>query len=455
MSEMTGGKALNKKSYPLIWRWHLFAGIIIAPFLIFLAATGALYLFKDNIENYIYQDYYYVEADEDGERLPPSDLAFTAEGYAGGGDVTRYRPGEDENRSVEVGVTQTDGTAVTVFVNPYNRQVLGMIEDANRPMDILEALHGELSAGTIGDRIVELVACWTIIMIISGLFLWFPRTKEKIKGVFTIRFNKQGHIRLRDFHAVPAAWLSIGLLFFLFSGLLWTGFWGNGVQQIVTASGSGYPPSIWTGPAPESDTVTEDIAEVSWAAEKMPVQNSDQESGFRQLSLDQIIETADSTGVDPSYDIFYPASEEGVFTLSVFPDQARDEATIHIDQYTGDVIADYRYDNYGPLGKIMATMITVHKGHEFGIVNQVLGLVICLGLIAMVITGVYMWWKRKPKNKSGAPKSASVVEYKGIFFTLIALGIIFPLVGLSLIVIFIVDRLILRRNEKIRSWLNY
>src|SRR5699024_7832896 len=106
------------------------------------------------------------------------------------------------------------------------------------------SLHDALPilAGTFGDRIIELVACWTIIMLISGLFLWFPKAKEKIKGVFTIRFNKAGRIRRRDLHAVPAFWISGGLLFFLLSGMLWTGFWGTGVQQLTTASGAGYPP---------------------------------------------------------------------------------------------------------------------------------------------------------------------------------------------------------------------
>ncbi|CAD2071257.1 PepSY-associated TM helix domain-containing protein [Jeotgalicoccus meleagridis] len=444
---------MKKKAYPIVWRWHLFAGIIIAPFLIFLAVTGALYLFKADIEEYIYKDYYYVE--DGGDKLPASDLAFTAEGYAGGGDVVRYRPGEDANRSVEVGISQEDGTSLTVFINPYNRQVLGMIDDDKRPMAILELLHGELKMGTFGDRIVELVACWTIIMIISGLFLWYPRAKEKIKGVFTLRLKKPGRLRRRDLHAVPAFWLSGGLLFFLFSGLLWTGFWGNGVQSLVTASGAGYPPSIWVGPAPESDTLTEDIADVSWVAEKLPVQNSDADSGFKQVSIDDVLETINTLDVDPNYDVFYPSSKEGVFTLSVFPDQASNEATIHIDQYTADVIADYRYDNYGILGKVMATMITIHKGHEFGLLNQALGLLICLGLIFMVITGFYLWWKRKPQNNSGAPKAVSILEYKRILIVLIILGLIFPLVGISLLVVFLLDRFILRRFETLRKWLNY
>lgn len=444
---------MKKQLQPLIWRWHLFAGLILAPFLIIIAVTGAIYLFRVDIEEYIYKDYYNIEAES--EQLPPSELAFTAVNNIGGGDVIRYRPGEDDTRSTEVGITNDSGDSITVFMNPYNREVLGVINDSTRPMEILAALHSELMAGTFGDRIVELVACWTIIMLISGFFLWFPKTKEKIKGVFTIRLNKSKRITRRDLHAVPAFWISGGLLFFLLSGMLWTGFWGNGVQQLVTASGSGYPPSIWAGSAPNSETVAEDIADVSWAAEQMPVADSDSSSGFTQISIDDVVATAERTNIHSSYDIFYPSSSEGVFTLSVFPPQAQDEATIHIDQYTGSVVADYRYDNYGPLGKVMALAITIHKGLEFGLLNQLFGVLICIGLIGMVITGVYMWWKRKPEGYSGAPKAKSITEFKGVFITLIILGIIFPLVGVSLIILFLTERFIIRKNDKLRHWLNY
>lgn len=440
----------KKNTQPLIWRWHLFAGLIISPFLIILAVTGAIYLFQGDIEEYIYKDYYQVE--ENGERIAASELVNTAFNTVGGGDVTRYRPGEDAERSVEVGITDNNGDALTVFLNPYNREVLGIINDNTRFSVIIENLHSELMAGTVGDRIVELITCWTVIMILSGLYLWFPKTKEKIKGVFTFRFNKGNRIKWRDLHAVSGFWFSLLILFFLFSGLLWTGFWGNGFQQLTTATGSGYPPSIWTGPAPESETVTEEVADVSWAAEKLPVADSEMVSGFTQASIDDILNRAEETGIHPSYDIFYPADNTGVFTLSTFPDQAKDEATIHIDQYTTDVIADYRYDHYGPLGKIMALGITIHKGLEFGFLNQMLGLLVCIGLIGMVITGVWMWLKRKPKNRIGAPKSDSIIHHKGMFTTLIILGIIFPLVGVSLIVIFLIDRLIIRRSDKLKHF---
>ncbi|WP_204268454.1 PepSY domain-containing protein, partial [Escherichia coli] len=35
--------------YRAVWRWHFYAGLLCLPFLILLSATGALYLFKDEI----------------------------------------------------------------------------------------------------------------------------------------------------------------------------------------------------------------------------------------------------------------------------------------------------------------------------------------------------------------------------------------------------------------------
>ena len=46
--------------YRAVWRWHFFAGIFVAPFAIFLAITGALYLWKPQFEEWKYRDLFNV-----------------------------------------------------------------------------------------------------------------------------------------------------------------------------------------------------------------------------------------------------------------------------------------------------------------------------------------------------------------------------------------------------------
>ncbi|WP_379547009.1 PepSY domain-containing protein [Oceanobacillus sojae] len=84
--------------------------------------------------------------------------------------------------------------------------------------------------------------------------------------------------------------------------------------------------------------------------------------------------------------------------ISVFPPKAKDEATMHIDQYSGEILADYLYDNYEPLGKLMSWGITVHKGLEYGLANQFIGLFVCLGIMRLIIEGLILWWERKPEG---------------------------------------------------------
>ncbi|MFP3345726.1 PepSY domain-containing protein, partial [Halomonas sp. SIMBA_159] len=51
--------------YKSVWRWHLYAGVLVAPLLVLLAITGSVYLFKAEIENVLYADYYEVQAQEE------------------------------------------------------------------------------------------------------------------------------------------------------------------------------------------------------------------------------------------------------------------------------------------------------------------------------------------------------------------------------------------------------
>ncbi|GEK59835.1 hypothetical protein CHL76_14105 [Marinococcus halophilus] len=397
---------MNRQHHHVFWRWHFYAGIILTPILLMLAITGATYLFRGNIEQWLYQDY--VEVAAEGEKQEASAITGAAMEEHPDGTVTRYQPPAGEGEAAEVGMTNASGEGMTVFVNPYTLESTGTLMDQHRIMDRVEELHGELMSGTAGDRIVETAACWTIFMLISGLYLWWPSRQQMAsrKSFLPGKSNKDRERRKR-WHSVPAFWISGGLAFFLLTGMLWTGFWGNGFQQLTTSQGIGYPPSTWVGDAPVSDQVTEETGDVSWAAEQMPVPESYADNNYEQISIDRVVDQAEQTDVTSGYDVFYPSSSEGVYTVSAFPDQAQEEVTMHINQYTGSLLADYRWEQYPPLAKTMAMGITIHKGLQFGIWNQLAGLFICLGLIGMILSGIWLWWSRRPEGQLGAPRSMS------------------------------------------------
>nr|WP_245918017.1 PepSY domain-containing protein [Alteribacillus bidgolensis] len=440
----------TKDLYKAVWRWHFYAGLIFMPFLLILAITGGIYLFKSEIEQFMYQDFYQVEAQ--GQVISPSKQIETVMDRYPEANVDRYRPGEDTHRSAEVGIIN-DSSSLTVFVNPYTGEIVGELHDEERLMNKIEEIHGELMAGTTGDRMVELAACWALILIVTGIYLWRPKRNEKLWGTLLPRFSKGKNVLRRDLHAVPAFWISAGMFFLIITGLPWSGLWGNGVQHLATNTGVGYPPSIWIGEAPTSDVKTEDVADVSWAAENLDVPSSAIQE-YERLSIDDVVAIAKERNVYPSYDVFFPKEADGVYTLSVFPPKAEDEATIHIDQYTGAVLADYRFQDYGPAGKMIAMGITLHKGSQFGLINQLAGLIICIGIVGVVVSGFYLWWKRKPNGELGAPKAPANKTMKSLTFILLLLGVLFPLVGISLIFVWMIDFLLIKRTPKLKKFLN-
>jgi uncharacterized iron-regulated membrane protein len=450
MTEIQKPQQPNTALYRTVWRWHFYAGIIFAPFLFILAVTGAIYLFKPQIEGVLYQDYY--EVTPQGEKIPASQQIEEMKKLYPDAAVTAYRPGESADRSSEVSIL-SNNESLTVFINPYTGETLGELNSEERIMDKIEELHGELMAGTLGDRIVELAACWAVVLIVTGLYLWFPKKKQTISGVLFPRLNKGKKTFRRDLHAVPAFWVTAGMLFLIMTGLPWSGFWGTNFQSIATNSGEGYPPSVWVGSAPESTIKTKDIADVPWAAENLDLPVSDIQ-GFIRLPIDDVVSIADREGVHPSYSIYIPQDKTGVYTLSAFPPKAQDEITMHIDQFTGAVLTDYRYENYGWIGKVVAWGITLHKGTQFGLMNQFICLLICLGIILVAVSGFYLWLKRKPNKEMGAPKASGYKNTKGFFLLLIGLGILFPLVGLTIIAVLIIDLFIIRRIPALKRFLN-
>jgi uncharacterized iron-regulated membrane protein len=51
---MASTSSVDPKAYRALWRWHFYAGLIVAPFLLILTVTGSIYLFNDEIDDALY-----------------------------------------------------------------------------------------------------------------------------------------------------------------------------------------------------------------------------------------------------------------------------------------------------------------------------------------------------------------------------------------------------------------
>jgi len=419
--------------YRAVWRWHFFAGLLVLPFMILIAVTGALYLFKDEINGALYRDLYYVTP-QAAEPLLPSDLAARALERQPG-TLKAYVPAAARDRSAQVKIrTDTGGTEV-LFVNPYDGTVLGSAWDAGFAgstfMWTVRKLHSLEYAGWLGNRIVEAVAGWAVLLVVTGVFLWWPRGRNV--GVMRVR-RTTGRGFWRDLHAVTGLYVGAFIVFLAMTGLPWSGIWGKQFYDLSYAAGLGMPDGYW-GSYPTSTVPTGDALErTPWILENQPMPVSGAAEGV-PAGVDAIVATVEALGIHPGYVLSMPGGPEGVYTASVYPDDITYERVIHLDQYSGEVLFDMGLEDLGALGRAAEWGISVHMGQEFGIANQIILLVACVAIVVMAVTGLVMWWKRRPSGTLGAPQLPSDWRLpRAVLGIGIVAGLFFPLVGLTLLV---------------------
>src|SRR6218665_3780021 len=88
--------------YRAVWRWHFYAGLITLPFLVLLAVTGGLYLFRTELDAAIHRDVKRVEARTTAQRMPSEIVARALEALPG--KAVKYMPPETATASAEVTV---------------------------------------------------------------------------------------------------------------------------------------------------------------------------------------------------------------------------------------------------------------------------------------------------------------------------------------------------------------
>ncbi|PSN15277.1 peptidase [filamentous cyanobacterium CCT1] len=459
----------RNRFYRTVWRWHFYAGLFVIPFMVILAATGIIYLFKPQLDAAMYNNLMFVQPAS--ATLPYAEQIQSVESAYPAAVITQVTPPAAADRSSEVLLTTADERNLMVFVNPYSGEVLGDRDEDNNLQAIARKIHGELLIGKLGDYLVELAACWGLVLLLTGLYLWWPRQKFAVLGTLIPRLWSQNkRIFWRDLHAVPGFYGVLLIGFLILTGLPWTGFWGDTFAQVWGQ----FPAQMWDD-VPQSAVLTGSLNQrgqvVPWAVEQLPMPQSapsghaghsghqaatPAQSGLAPgtpVSLDAVIALAQAKGAPPGFSVTLPEGETGVFTVSAFPPDPTQEVTLHIDQYSGTVLADVRWQDYGLVPKAVEMGTAIHMGKYFGFANQLLMLVAALIVMLLAITGAVMWWQRRPQGTGliGAPPMPAHVQSWRVPLAIVAvLGLAFPLVGLSLVIVLLLDYFVLNRIPALR-----
>ncbi|KWB79851.1 PepSY-associated TM helix domain-containing protein [Burkholderia ubonensis] len=466
--------------YRTLWRWHFYAGLFVMPFLVILAITGTLYCFQPQIEPLLYPHRMIVEP-RDTPRLDADTLLAKARAaMPAGATPVSAQVSTAPARSAEYVFRLRDGSRESVYVNPYDGGVLGTLSVERRFMQVDRMLHRKLLLGKTGELLMELAACWTFVMIGTGVALWWPHGTARVGRALRPDLSLRGRPLWKSIHATAGIWLAAGAVAFILTGLPWSGSWGKYFKALAATVNLGEPQGAWgglplrssrPGAAPAGTEtrvaapaghrhdggdsmpgmVMDDLPlpQTPWAVGNVPVPHSPSAPTPAPLTLDRAIAIVAGLGVTSGYTLALPAGADGVLTASYFPADPKAERTIYIDQYSGAVLKDIRYDDYGAVSRAVSYGTSLHMGRYFGLANQIVCAALSLGLAAMAVTGAVMWWKRRPAGKLGAPaRERDAPPMRAWITGLVLLGTVFPLMGMTIVAVWLVDRLLFGRAAR-------
>lgn len=436
-----------------IWRWHFYAGLFCIPFVLWLSVTGSIYLFRPQIEALIDRPYAHV-AVEGARRSTVAAQAAAAVAAVPGATLHRYQLPDTPDQAVQI-IVGRGREEWRAYIHPQSLAVLKLVGEQDRLMRIVFRLHGELMAGNPGSYLVELAASWTIVMIVTGLALWWPRGGGAAGTVYP-RLGAGGRRFWRDLHGVTGFWVSAMALLLLVSGLPWAKSWGSYLKAVRTAVESGPVRQDWTigsgdhEGAPPANAGTRAMA--ADHAEHGGMTMAHPRGDDRPL--DRIVATLRPLGLGAPVLVAPPTGPGQPWTAKSDAADRPQRTDLTLDGASGRVLTRTDFAQRRLVDRLVGFGIALHEGQLFGWANQLLNLVTALGLMLLSISSVVLWWRRKPDGRLGAPIAPPSARSPAIVVALVCvIGVLLPLFGVSLIAVLLVERLFLRRWPAARRWL--
>ncbi|WP_276373644.1 PepSY-associated TM helix domain-containing protein [Chryseolinea sp. H1M3-3] len=364
-----------------ISRIHLWIGISSGLVVFILAITGCLYAFQEEIQN-LTQPYRFVEHRE-APVLPPSKLKAIAEKELPGKHIHAVLYAKPGHAAEVIFYSAEPEYYYLVYLNPFTGEVL-KVKDAQAGFFpfILDGHFYLWLPHEIGQPVAATATLLFTVMLISGIILWWPKNKNATKQRFSIRWNARWRRKNYDLHNVLGFYASWVAIILAVTGLVWGFQWfAEGYHKLA-----GGEKSLMYA-EPESDTT------VQIATEQIP-------------AIDRIYAKIKSeTPRSSVIEVHIPVTPSSSIEVSINPDDETYWQTDYryFDQYT---LAELPVQHvFGKLesatfaDRLIRMNYDIHTGAVLGLPGKMLAFFASLIVASLPITGFYIWWGRKRKEK--------------------------------------------------------
>ncbi|NUJ89104.1 PepSY domain-containing protein [Plantibacter sp. MCCC 1A11337] len=438
-------------------RLHFYAAIFVGPFILVAAGSGALYALAPQLEQMVYAQQ--LHAPVRGHTVPLAEQIAASEAFVGGSEtIVAVRPAPrpgDTTRVMYADGRLGESETRAIFIDPSTAEIRGDLTayGTSGALPIrtwIDQLHRNLHLGDAGRLYSELAASWLGIIALAGLGLWIARIRRSRSKRDFLRPNRsaRGYRRIFSWHASTGVWLLIGALFLSATGISWSQ-WGGGNFSTLRQAFDWSTPSVQTdisgGSSPSGEHAGHGGGGASDGGTPAPAPSPE--------DFERALAVARGVNVNTGLVEIRPPAEAG--SAWVVQEIQRSFPTevdaVAIDGATMQVTDRTDFSEFPLAAKLTRWGIDTHMGSMFGLPNQLALFVLAAGIIAMIIFGYLMWWKRRPTGGGrlvGKPPASQVLARAPWWAVLailaggLVIGLFLPLLGLSLAAFVVTDVLV-------------
>lgn len=430
---------------PLLRRLHFFAGLLVGPFILVAALSGALYALTPTLEKQMYA--HELQATSTLAGVPLAAQIEAAQAHVGGGTPVAVRPAPapgDTTRVMFADASLPESTTRAVFVDPVTTEIRGDLpvygtSGALPLRHWISDLHRSLHLGDVGRWYSELAASWLGIVALAGVGLWIGRLAVRRGRRRRPTRPAGGYRRLSRWHAGLGIGVAIGALFLAATGITWSTYAGAHVTDLRALVGGGTPALVTSV---DGDSGDADHAHHGGAHEES--------SSVDPAIFDEVLAVARTVNVNSGDVEIRPPSGDGKAWVvqeihRSFPTEVD---AVAVDASSMRVTDQVDFADYPLLAKLSRWGVDLHMGTMFGLANQLVLVALALGIAALVVLGYAMWWKRRPTKGLAAAPARGVLRHApwwgagAVLVAAVAIGLVLPLVGYTLAAFVVIDLLL-------------
>jgi uncharacterized iron-regulated membrane protein len=378
-----GGPSGFKK---LVGKLHLWLGLSAGLIVCFLGITGCILAFEREIEDAT-QPYRFT-AIQPTAPLSPSALQKVAIAQLPGKKLhsVSYQPGRSAVASFYNGDPEY---YYLIFMNPYTGKVLKVKDMSTDFFRVIIDGHFYLwLPHEIGQPIVASATLIFVVLLITGVILWWPRNKAARKQRFKVKFNAKWRRTNYDLHNVLGFYMSWVIIFIAFTGLVWGFEWFAKSMFWATSGGK----TMTEFSMPQSDTTAiaksqgGNTIDILW--QRMRTENPGY-TGVIEMHMPEDKNVALEVALNPDGKTYWKADYR------------------YFDQYTlREMEVQHAYGklkNTTMAQKIQRMNYDIHVGAVAGLTGKVMAFLASLLCASMPVTGFLIWWGRKKKTAKEKP----------------------------------------------------